>query len=604
MVAAIFSHVDIARLLLAAGADARLQDNLGLTAREWANRRGSSEVAQLISNASLSDSEPSTHNSQGKQARSKAQAARRNSPAIVESTPQQDATGVTDEHQRTMADTLRREVEEAGHASLIETPIVQQVATGVEDERQITMAEPQLHEVDETPQATPIETSVALQQNAPTVADNGQEARADQGPSGAEEARPIATQSARIAATIEHLRILEESRQRVEAQVSAKSQRATVERGNLEVTSDTVRSPRPSMSAGVPYSVESPVDRDEYDTRQERAPSELSTRPGMLEPKRGESLNLPAVKRCPKCNATYENALLAYCAYDATKLISADDPSFNPPTSNDWSRPTLWALVAIIAVLGASLGYLINNYRSRQKASAPIAPKAEQPENVRKDLPKIDGELSGMEVNVPEPEYPAQAKADGVSGAVTVRVQVNKRGRVTLVRSSTGHWRLRAAAVEAAQKATFSEEMLAGRGASGTITYNFAAPTESSAGTESPTPTQTNSPPANVSSSPTGSSAANAGGDYPVVGGPLAGTERSLPQPDYPEKAKREAIYGTVSVMVRVNRAGQVVSWRTLSGDSQLRGAALKAARKATFSPEKLPGKGEVVGTITYNFKR
>jgi len=40
-----------------------------------------------------------------------------------------------------------------------------------------------------------------------------------------------------------------------------------------------------------------------------------------------------------------------------------------------------------------------------------------------------------------------------------------------------------------------------------------------------------------------------------------------------------------------------------LEGDSQLRAAALKAAKKAIFSPSKLPGKGEVVGTITYNFK-
>ncbi|MGI8897042.1 MAG: TonB family protein, partial [Pyrinomonadaceae bacterium] len=71
---------------------------------------------------------------------------------------------------------------------------------------------------------------------------------------------------------------------------------------------------------------------------------------------------------------------------------------------------------------------------------------------------------------------------------------------------------------------------------------------------------------------------------------------------DYPEKAKSKAISGTITVVVRVNRAGKVISWRTSQGDSQLRAAALKAAKKATFSPEKLP-KGEVVGTITYNFK-
>ena len=91
----------------------------------------------------------------------------------------------------------------------------------------------------------------------------------------------------------------------------------------------------------------------------------MSTRPAMLEPKTSESFNPPPVKRCPECNTTYENPLLVYCAYDATKLISADDSMFSYSAARDWSRQTLWALVAIIAVLGASLGYLINNYRSR-----------------------------------------------------------------------------------------------------------------------------------------------------------------------------------------------------------------------------------------------
>ena len=68
-----------------------------------------------------------------------------------------------------------------------------------------------------------------------------------------------------------------------------------------------------------------------------------------------------------------------------------------------------------------------------------------------------------------------------------VRVQVNQKGRVVLARSSRGDWRLRAAAVKAAQKATFSPEKLAVRGkvVSGTITYNFVAQTESPAATGS-----------------------------------------------------------------------------------------------------------------------
>ena len=83
-----------------------------------------------------------------------------------------------------------------------------------------------------------------------------------------------------------------------------------------------------------------------------------------------------------------------------------------------------------------------------------------------------------------------------------------------------------------------------------------------------------------------------------MLGGPLVGAESNLPQPDYPERAKSKGIYGTITVVVRVNRAGKVISWSTSQGDSQLRAAALKAAKKATFSPDKLAGEGEVVETL------
>ncbi|MDQ3667651.1 MAG: TonB family protein [Acidobacteriota bacterium] len=570
IIAAIFNHVKIARLLLAAGADMRLQDNLGLTAREWADRRGSSEVAQLLSNASNTGLTPSPKNAPSEQYQTE-EAEPMNPAAEAKTALQQHLPGRTEEQPRPEAYTERREEEETFHASQVET-------------------------------------GIASQQDAPSVADEQQRTMADLGRSRAGEERPTATQSARIVATIEHLRILEESRQRVETEVRAKSQRATpaslesVERGHLGVPGGAEPPPRPSMAAGEPYSLGLHIDRSERDTRQENPPAEQFTRPAMLEPETSEALNPVPVKRCPKCNTTYANALLAYCAYDATKLISADESLFNPPAAGEWSRPTLWALVAIIAVLGALLGYLINNYRSTEKANAPIAEQSEQPEIARKDLPLIEGALSGMEVDVPEPEYPAPAKAEGVSGTVAVRVQVNKNGRVISARSFRGDRRLRAAAVKAAQKATFSAEKLAGRGAKGTIIYNFKAQTESPATTGLQPPTETNPPSANGSSSTTGSSATSVSVDYPVVGGPLVGAESNLPQPDYPEKAKSKAISGTITVVVRVNRAGKVVSWRTLGGDSRLRAAALKAAKKATFYPEKLPSRGEVVGTITYNF--
>ena len=54
-----------------------------------------------------------------------------------------------------------------------------------------------------------------------------------------------------------------------------------------------------------------------------------------------------------------------------------------------------------------------------------------------------------------------------------VRVKVDKKGRVISTRSLQGDWRLRAAAINAATKATFSAEKLGDREAVGTIVYTF-----------------------------------------------------------------------------------------------------------------------------------
>ncbi|MGH9958384.1 MAG: TonB family protein, partial [Pyrinomonadaceae bacterium] len=89
----------------------------------------------------------------------------------------------------------------------------------------------------------------------------------------------------------------------------------------------------------------------------------------------------------------------------------------------------------------------------------------------------------------------------------------------------------------------------------------------------------------------------------PVVGGALVGKVVNLPNAEYPAQAKSEGISDTVVVVVQVNRNGRVVSARALNGDRLLREAAVRAARKATFSPQKLASEeGITAGTITYVF--
>ena len=88
------------------------------------------------------------------------------------------------------------------------------------------------------------------------------------------------------------------------------------------------------------------------------------------------------------------------------------------------------------------------------------------------------GILNGKATSLPTPAYPAEAAAIGVTGPVTVQVLIDELGKVTAPKAVAGHQLLRAAAVEAASKATFSPTKLEGKlvKVSGVIVYNFAPP--------------------------------------------------------------------------------------------------------------------------------
>lgn len=281
-------------------------------------------------------------------------------------------------------------------------------------------------------------------------------------------------------------------------------------------------------------------------------------------------------------------------------------------------RTIVWAMV--IVTLGASMygAYRLNNYIFRSRAAAPAVAPVTPPKVAElvparvpaKTLPLIGGELIGAELNVPEPSYPANGANDpdaAKSGKVIVGVTVNQKGRVVSARTIEGDWSLRAAAIAASRKATFdpAKVVFNGRTATGTITYNFVPPgvdqsaTASASPETAPSPTPQTTPPAGNTATE-GETA-----DYrtPITGGDLAGTEWKLPTPNYPNSARTQGVSAVITITVRVNRRGRVISWLTGTGDSRLRAAALKAAQQSTFHPEKLPGKGEVVGTITYNFR-
>ena len=187
------------------------------------------------------------------------------------------------------------------------------------------------------------------------------------------------------------------------------------------------------------------------------------------QPTIGAPLPSTSRKKCPKCNAVYRSDLLAYCAIDVTPLVDVNEAVVSPPEAV--TPPLVWLLIVFTFVVAAGVTYLmIPNLRSAQNASLETSSR---PAPGNTDSPLVSGELSGKQLDVPAPEYPASARSEHVSGTVTMRVSVNKKGRVIAVKVVEGDLRLRNAAIAAAQKATFSAEKLMGRGAVGTIAYSF-----------------------------------------------------------------------------------------------------------------------------------
>ena len=85
------------------------------------------------------------------------------------------------------------------------------------------------------------------------------------------------------------------------------------------------------------------------------------------------------------------------------------------------------------------------------------------------------GFLNGKALSLPEPNYPATATAQRLSGGVPVWVVIDESGRVALAGALSGHPLLQASAREAACRARFSPVSLSGQPVrvTGTMTYNF-----------------------------------------------------------------------------------------------------------------------------------
>ncbi len=88
----------------------------------------------------------------------------------------------------------------------------------------------------------------------------------------------------------------------------------------------------------------------------------------------------------------------------------------------------------------------------------------------------IKGEVvDGKAVDLPQPPYPALARAAHASGVVGVQVVIDEEGKIIAAQAISGHPLLRAAALKSAREARYTPTLLDGKPVyvSGVINYNF-----------------------------------------------------------------------------------------------------------------------------------
>ena len=89
--------------------------------------------------------------------------------------------------------------------------------------------------------------------------------------------------------------------------------------------------------------------------------------------------------------------------------------------------------------------------------------------------PISGGVLNGKAISLPQPTYPAEARAARASGPVNVQITIDEYGNVIAARAVSGHPLLQAAAVSAALQARFSPTFLMGEAVkvTGVLVYTF-----------------------------------------------------------------------------------------------------------------------------------
>ncbi len=137
-----------------------------------------------------------------------------------------------------------------------------------------------------------------------------------------------------------------------------------------------------------------------------------------------------------------------------------------------------------ILVLVLSFG--LSNISAQTPTPVPISTDnrgvkadAKEPSSTPKIITQIfAGTLNGKAKSLPEPPFPAAARAIRASGTVNVQVTIDESGNVISAMAVSGHPLLRQVSEQAARQAKFPRTLLSGQPVkvTGVIVYNFVNP--------------------------------------------------------------------------------------------------------------------------------
>ncbi|MCA1578820.1 MAG: ankyrin repeat domain-containing protein [Acidobacteria bacterium] len=500
ILATIFGHTHIIPLLLEAGADPQLRDNLGLNAVDWAHRRGATEALEMLTNKPRRRSGIEARAETRTPVQTETRVETRPTAPVRDAAPRERDTdnhrsvSQAEKSQRWLAG-LKQRMEEQSQQ------ITERSQRDVEESQNIFMRQPEPPpEIPDLPGPAPeIPDLPTPQPEIPKPGPDVPELPTPDLPGTPPElpkpvspippqpqpeipAEPPVTEPPTIQPPVTEPPVAQTMREseRTRAQ-SFIAPRVTdppvTEPPVAQTRREAERTPARSFTA--PRVTDPPVTGPPATHTAATEPPVVQLTPVTAatatrlpqpadEPARPRS----GRKLCPKCGAIYNSELVAYCAHHFVALVDADQPPVISEPAK--ASPAMFWMIIVITLTGSLVvGSVITAFfynssgAERQAASSPATPTA-----VQKGTPVVGRELEGKIVSLPTAECPLNGQ-EAIPGTVVVRVTIDRGGQVKSATASGGDWLLRGAASEAAMKSTFAPEKLRSRETEGTITYTF-----------------------------------------------------------------------------------------------------------------------------------